>query len=168
MLHELSFKQKMSLESTMGLFNIQELREMAKLPGTRPEMLAADFDGVTEALKSKQWSLICFWLYFPPKKITLANTLFKNAPFNPHTNFWLWENGMHNTSNVSTKGFTWLHFCIHNELYLKCKFMWPLNEAVAVQDVVRKEETFCCYQKCHVAHNCWNEQKLFKSTCTRW
>ncbi|XP_056912583.1 NADPH:adrenodoxin oxidoreductase, mitochondrial [Takifugu flavidus] len=31
---------------------IKELREMAKLPGTRPEMLAADFDGITEALKN--------------------------------------------------------------------------------------------------------------------
>lgn len=38
----------------MGFFNIQELREMAKLPGTRPEMLLADFDGIVEALKSKQ------------------------------------------------------------------------------------------------------------------
>lgn len=42
----------------MGFFNIQELREMAKLPGTRPEMFAADFDGVAEALKGKQLSLI--------------------------------------------------------------------------------------------------------------
>uniref|UniRef100_A0A1A7WD63 NADPH:adrenodoxin oxidoreductase, mitochondrial n=1 Tax=Iconisemion striatum TaxID=60296 RepID=A0A1A7WD63_9TELE len=30
---------------------IKELREMVNLPGTRPEMMAADFDGVTEALK---------------------------------------------------------------------------------------------------------------------
>ncbi|CAG13365.1 unnamed protein product, partial [Tetraodon nigroviridis] len=30
---------------------IKELREMAKLPGTRPQMLASDFDGVAEALK---------------------------------------------------------------------------------------------------------------------
>lgn len=49
----------------MGFSNIQELREMAKLPGTRPEMLAADFDGVAEALKGQQSSLIgcyCFRL----------------------------------------------------------------------------------------------------------
>lgn len=44
----------MSLESMMVFFIIQELREMAKLPGTRPEMLAKDFDGIIEALKSKQ------------------------------------------------------------------------------------------------------------------
>lgn len=31
----------------------QELREMVKLPDTRPEMLAADFEGVAEALKGK-------------------------------------------------------------------------------------------------------------------
>lgn len=37
----------------MGFSNMQELREMAKLPGTRPEMLAADFDGVAEAVKGK-------------------------------------------------------------------------------------------------------------------
>lgn len=30
---------------------IKELREMVNLPGTRPEMVAADFDGVAEALK---------------------------------------------------------------------------------------------------------------------
>uniref|UniRef100_A0A8D3D088 NADPH:adrenodoxin oxidoreductase, mitochondrial n=1 Tax=Scophthalmus maximus TaxID=52904 RepID=A0A8D3D088_SCOMX len=30
---------------------IKELREMVNLPGTRPEMVAADFEGVTEALK---------------------------------------------------------------------------------------------------------------------
>ncbi|XP_072312108.1 NADPH:adrenodoxin oxidoreductase, mitochondrial [Eucyclogobius newberryi] len=30
---------------------IKELREMVNLPGTKPEMLAADFDGVAEALK---------------------------------------------------------------------------------------------------------------------
>lgn len=30
---------------------IKELREMVNLPGTRPEMLAADFEGVPEALK---------------------------------------------------------------------------------------------------------------------
>ncbi|CAG5910960.1 unnamed protein product [Menidia menidia] len=30
---------------------IKELREMVNLPGTRPEMVAADFQGVTEALK---------------------------------------------------------------------------------------------------------------------
>uniref|UniRef100_A0A7N6A1H4 NADPH:adrenodoxin oxidoreductase, mitochondrial n=1 Tax=Anabas testudineus TaxID=64144 RepID=A0A7N6A1H4_ANATE len=30
---------------------IKELREMVNLPGTRPEMVAADFDGVTAALK---------------------------------------------------------------------------------------------------------------------
>lgn len=30
---------------------------MAKLPGTRPEMLAADFDGVAEAVKGKRLRL---------------------------------------------------------------------------------------------------------------
>ncbi|XP_053197146.1 NADPH:adrenodoxin oxidoreductase, mitochondrial [Scomber japonicus] len=30
---------------------IKEIREMVNLPGTRPEMIAADFEGVTEALK---------------------------------------------------------------------------------------------------------------------
>lgn len=30
---------------------IKELREMVNLPGTRPEMVAADFEGVSEALK---------------------------------------------------------------------------------------------------------------------
>lgn len=30
---------------------------MAKLPGTRPEMVAADFNGVAEALKGKRLSL---------------------------------------------------------------------------------------------------------------
>lgn len=29
----------------------QELREMVNLPDTRPEMVPADFEGVTEALK---------------------------------------------------------------------------------------------------------------------
>uniref|UniRef100_A0A3B4U1V5 NADPH:adrenodoxin oxidoreductase, mitochondrial n=1 Tax=Seriola dumerili TaxID=41447 RepID=A0A3B4U1V5_SERDU len=32
-------------------FTIKELREMVNLPGTRPDMVEADFDGVTEALK---------------------------------------------------------------------------------------------------------------------
>lgn len=36
----------------------QELREMVKLPDTRPEMLAADFEGVAEALKGKN-TLFC-------------------------------------------------------------------------------------------------------------
>lgn len=44
----------------MAFFNTQELREMAKLEGTRPKLLAADFDGITEALKSKHWNLICY------------------------------------------------------------------------------------------------------------
>lgn len=29
----------------------QELREMVKLPDSRPEMVAADFEGVSEAIK---------------------------------------------------------------------------------------------------------------------
>lgn len=36
---------------------------MAKLPGTRPEMLAADFDGVAEAIKGKQLSLIGYYSF---------------------------------------------------------------------------------------------------------
>lgn len=42
----------------MCFSNMQELREMAKLPGTRPQMLASDFDGVAEALKGKRLSSI--------------------------------------------------------------------------------------------------------------
>lgn len=35
---------------------LQELREMVKLPDTRPDMVAADFDGVKEALKGESRS----------------------------------------------------------------------------------------------------------------
>lgn len=37
---------------------LQEVREMVNLPGTRPEMVAADFEGVTEALKGKSLDFI--------------------------------------------------------------------------------------------------------------
>lgn len=47
----------------MGFSNIQELREMTKLPGTRPQMLASDFDGVAEALKGKRLRLIGYYSF---------------------------------------------------------------------------------------------------------
>lgn len=37
---------------------------MVKLPDTRPEMVAADFEGVTEAIKGKKLNFIYYFLFF--------------------------------------------------------------------------------------------------------
>ena len=53
-LKSLIYMRQVDSNKRMLLFFLpQELREMVNLPGTRPEMIQADFNGIEEALKGE-------------------------------------------------------------------------------------------------------------------
>lgn len=85
----------------------QELREMVKLPDTRPEMLTADFEGVAEALKGEtiiSSPLIFFFLHCTKMFSTLLS-LSKTLPATP-----LGNNLTDALTNGTTDNTTHVHF----------------------------------------------------------
>lgn len=57
---------------------LQELREMVNLPGTRPDMVAADFEGVSEALKGQRQIKALYGIFFFILLGFLKKIIFRN------------------------------------------------------------------------------------------